>query len=67
MAVDYKGVSWNRKQQRWISCIKAKGITYNCGSHVEQIDAVKARDMCVIKNGLGVEKLQVIKPQKKEV
>ena len=63
MAQDYKGVSWNRKQQRWVSAIKSKGITYNCGSHLEQIDAVKARDMCIIHNGLGVEKLQVIKPK----
>lgn len=63
MAQDYKGVHWNRKQQRWISTIKAKGITYNCGSHFEQVDAVKARDRCIINNGLGVEKLQVIKPK----
>lgn len=63
MAKDYKGVSWNRKQQRWISAIKSNGITYNCGSHLDQIDAVKARDLCIIRNGLGVEKLQVIKPK----
>lgn len=63
MSKDYKGVSWNRKQQRWISAIKCNGITYNCGSHIEQIAAVKARDLCIIKNGLGVEKCQVIKPK----
>ena len=65
MAVDYKGVSWNRQKQRWVSKVVRKGVVYDCGSHIEELDAVKARDMCIIRNGLGVEKLQVIKPQKK--
>ena len=63
MAQDYKGVAWNRRQQRWVSSIRCNGVTYNCGSHLEQIDAVKARDMKIIHNGLGVEKCQVIKPK----
>ena len=65
MAQDYKGVRWNRRMQRWVSVIKCKGVAYNCGNHFEQLEAVKARDMCIIRNGLGVEKLQIIKPQKK--
>ena len=65
MAKEYNGVSWNVRMQRWVSSIRCKGITYNCGTHLEQIDAVKARDMCIIKHGLGIEKLQVIKPKAK--
>lgn len=63
MAQDYKGVSWNTKMQRWVSSVRCNGVTYNCGSHLEQLAAVKARDMCIIHNGLGIEKLQVIKPK----
>jgi hypothetical protein len=63
MEKEYKGVSWNRQKQRWISRVISKGITYDCGSHAEQVDAVKARDRCIIHNGLGVQKLQIIKPR----
>lgn len=63
MAQDYTGVTWNRQKQRWISNIVCKGVNYNCGSHLEQIDAVKSRDMCIIRNGLGIDKLQIIKPK----
>lgn len=62
MSKDYKGVHWNRRMQRWVSSIKCNGVAYNCGSHLEQLDAVKARDMCIINHGLGIEKLQIIKP-----
>lgn len=65
MNKEYKGVSWDRAKQRWKSKILHNGILYPCGFHIEQIDAVKARDMCIIKHGLGLEKLQIIKPKKK--
>jgi len=55
----YTGVSFNRQKQRWVSKI---GI-FDCGYFVEQIDAVKARDLCIIKNGLDYKKLQIIKPK----
>jgi len=56
---NYTGVSWNKQKQRWVSKI---GI-FDCGYFVEQIDAVKARDLCIIKNGLDYKKLQIIKPK----
>jgi len=55
----FVGVSFNRQKQRWVSKI---GI-FDCGYFVEQIDAVKARDLCIIKNGLNYKKLQIIKPK----
>ena len=64
MAKEYKGVSWNRKKQYWVSRIVCNGVIYDCGLHVEELDAVKARDMCIIRNGLGIEKLQILKPKK---
>jgi hypothetical protein len=63
VAVDYKGVNWNRQHQKWIATIKSKGVSYHCGTYSEQVDAVKARDLCIIKNGLGIDKLQILKPK----
>ena len=60
----YRGVSWNRLFNKWVSMVRQNGVTYNCGMHVEQKDAVKARDMAIIRNGLKVP-LQVLKPAKK--
>lgn len=59
--IDYKGVRWSRKQQRWVSAIRHKGVEYNCGSYLEQREAVKARDLCIIKHSLGLEKLQLLR------
>jgi len=61
---EYVGVNWNRPKQRFTAKITHKGIVYYCGDHVNQLDAVKSRDMCIIRNGLGIEKLQIIKPKK---
>lgn len=63
MAQEYKGVTWNRQKQRWVASITRKGVRYECGSYTEEIDAVKARDLCIIKNGLGIDKLQILKPK----
>jgi hypothetical protein len=67
MAKEYKGISWNRQRQLWVSKITSKGIVYECGSYVDEIQAVKARDMCIISHGLGIDKLQILKPKTVEL
>ncbi len=49
---------------KWQATLRHKGVHYNLGLHVEQKDAAKARDTCIIKNGLNVE-LQVLTPLNK--
>lgn len=60
---DYTGVRWMPEFNKWQSTLRHNGVYYNLGLHVEQIAAVKARDICIINNGLKVA-LQVIKPIK---
>jgi len=66
MAKTYRGVSakgtpFNRT---YLAIVRSAGITYNCGSHLTEIDAAKARDRMIITKGLKVE-LQVLKPVNK--
>lgn len=61
----YTGVQWDTKIQQWKSMLRHGGKTYNCGLYNDQMSAVKARDICIINNGLKVA-LQVIKPIKKK-
>lgn len=61
MEKSYTGVTWNRQKQRWVSKIICNGITFDCGFYTNQISAVKARDSCIIRNGLGLDKLQILK------
>lgn len=60
----YTGVTWNREQQKWRSQIRQDGTYYNCGMYDNPIAAIKARDLCILKNGLKA-KLQYLKPVKK--
>lgn len=60
---NYRGVKWNTVTQRWHSTVRHNGKSYNCGAHIEQRDAVKARDRTILTNGLNVP-LQVLKPAK---
>jgi hypothetical protein len=62
--INYIGVRWITETQKWQSVISHKGIRYNCGSHVEQKDAIKARDRKIIEKCLPV-KLQYLKPLSK--
>jgi len=61
----YTGVTWNRQKQQWHAAIRENGILYECGYYTDEIEAVKARDRCIITHGLNVDKLQVFKPVKK--
>lgn len=62
---DYRGIIWKEKHKRWQSSVRSEGVHYPCGMHLEQKDAVLARDMTIIKKGLKV-KLQMLKPLKNE-
>lgn len=62
----YTGVSWKKQDRKWISVFTYKGITYDCGSYDDELKAVKARDRRIISLGANYDKLQVIKPMKRE-
>jgi len=62
---DYTGVRWMPEHNKWQSMIRHKGVSYNCGMHVEQKAAVIARDTCILNNGLKVV-LQILKPLNKK-
>lgn len=62
---DYTGVKWVSSLQRWQSTVRHNKKSYNCGLHVEQKDAVIARDTCILKNGLNVP-TQILKPLNKK-
>jgi hypothetical protein len=61
---NYTGVRWISETQNWQSKVSSDGIVYNCGNHVEQLDAVRARDTKIIEKGLN-KPLQILKPLKK--
>lgn len=61
---NYTGVRWISETQKWQSSVRANGTTYNCGMHLEQLDAVRARDTKIIEKGLK-KPLQILKPVKK--
>lgn len=56
---NFVGVSWNKQKQRWVY----KVSIYDCGYYTDQIEAVKARDLAIIKHGLSYSKLQILKPK----
>ena len=59
----FRGIKWIEKHQRWQSSVRSEGVHYPCGMHLEQKDAVMARDTMIIQKGLKV-KLQMLKPLK---
>ena len=64
MAKEYRGVKWVSKYFKWQASVRHNGVTYPCGMHDEQMDAVKARDKKIIEHGLNVP-LQIFSPVKK--
>jgi hypothetical protein len=54
----YVGVKWRKYNQKWVSEFIVKGVKYNCGAHDTELEAVKARDLKIIKLGFNI-KLQV--------
>lgn len=61
----YTGVNYKRGICQYESKVTNFGVTYFCGWFDTEAEAVKARDLCIIRNGLKV-KLQLLKPVKKE-
>jgi len=61
--MEYTGIKWIQKYQKWQSSVRHDGTVYQCGMHVDQKEAVKARDKKIIEKGLPT-KLQYFKPVK---
>lgn len=40
----YRGVSWFKRDSKWVAAIKHNGISYNLGTYAEAIDAAIAYD-----------------------
>jgi hypothetical protein len=56
----YKGVSWNKTNQKWTSRVGFKGIKYECGYHETEREACLARDKKILALGMDKE-LQILK------
>lgn len=60
---DYQGVRWIKEHKRWQSSVKYAGIHYSCGMHLDQKEAVIARDKKIIEKNIPA-KLQMLKKAK---
>jgi hypothetical protein len=60
---DYQGIKWVEQHKRWQSSVRYGGIHYACGMHLNQKDAVIARDTKIIEKNLPA-KLQMLKKVK---
>lgn len=50
----FKGVSWHRRDKRWVARIRHEGKSFNLGSFINPLDAAKVYDeACVRLHGLG--------------
>lgn len=63
---NYKNICWRQKERKWEASIVFNKVRYPCGSYLEEIEAVKAVDLLIIKKGLDYKKLQILKPIKNE-
>jgi len=61
----YKGVSWDRKTNKWESAVTVKGVKHPCGFYDTEDEAIKARDKRILALGLPVKMLQKLVPLKK--
>lgn len=62
----YKGVCVRvYGNRRFVSQVTHKGVIYSCGNWPTELEAVKARDMTIIKLNLPV-KTQIIKKKQDE-
>lgn len=48
----YKGINWHKRDKKWAARIAVNGKRISLGYFVCEIEAVKARDAYIIKNGL---------------
>jgi hypothetical protein len=61
--MEYTGIKWIGQYKRWQSSVRSNGIHYPCGMHLNQKDAVMARDTKIIEKNLPA-KLQMLKKVK---
>jgi len=52
--MNYKGVSFHKRSQRYRAEVCHKGTKYNCGEYLTESDAIKARDLMIIRKNLNV-------------
>lgn len=65
MSKKYTGITYHRKICKYEARVGHAGVTYKAGWYDTEIEAVRARDLLIIKKGLPV-KLQILKPIQKE-
>ena len=61
----YKGVHWDKQCNKFRATFYHKRVMYNCGFADTEIEAVKLRDLLIIRKGFDQSKLQIIKQIKK--
>lgn len=64
-ATEYIGVRWKGDRSKFVSTLSLHGEVLYCGASHDPREAAKLRDLAIIKYGLPLEKLQVLKPVKK--
>jgi len=57
----YKGVGWNKTNQKWKATVTDKNVTYECGHFDDDRADAKARDLKIIALKLN-KPLQILTP-----
>jgi hypothetical protein len=52
--MSYKGISYHKQSKKYRSEVYHKGIRYNCGEYLTDVEAVKARDLMIIRKNLDL-------------
>ena len=61
----YKGIKWRKNQRTFSASIVYKGTEIYCGSSPDPKKAAMLRDLAIIKHGISLSKLQILKPIQK--
>jgi len=59
---NYKGVHWDKSCNKFRAVFYHKRVMYNAGFADTELEAVKLRDLLIIRKGFDQSKLQIIKP-----
>jgi hypothetical protein len=63
MKSKYKGVRWRKNEQKFVSSITVNGQKMNCGTSKDEREVARLRDLAILKYGLPVSQLQILKPK----
>jgi len=63
---EYTGVRYKLSQRKWVASLSYKGSDVSCGSWDTEREAVISRDKTILRLGLPIKKLQILKPKKIE-